>query len=65
MVLNMGYSVMCNNDEYPYLIDTKTHLFHVEYHVRDAVTNLVVHKDNTNNIAPNALEMGMPGYSSG
>ena len=33
------------------------YLFHVEYHVRDADTDLVVHYDNTNNTAPNVLKM--------
>ena len=32
--------------------------FNVESHIRDAVTDLVAHKDNTNNTAPNVLEMG-------
>ena len=44
---------MCTNDENSYLIDNKLHLFHVEYHFKDAVTDLVVHEDNTNNTAPN------------
>ena len=39
----MSYNIMFTNDENSYLIDTKMYLFHVEYHVRDAATDLVVH----------------------
>ena len=31
------------NDENPHLSHTKIYLIHVEYRVRDAVTNLAVH----------------------
>ena len=47
----MRCNVMCTNDENPHLIDTKMYLLHVECHVRDAATDLVVHLDNTNNTA--------------
>ena len=34
---------MCTNDENPHLIDIKMYLFHVESHVINAITDLVVH----------------------
>ena len=41
MVINVRYNAICTDDESPHLFDTKMYLFHVEYHVRDAVTDLV------------------------
>ena len=44
---------MCTNNQNPHLIETKNkmHSFHLECHVRDTVTDFVVHQDNTNNTA--------------
>ena len=58
MVVNIRYNVMCTNGESPHLIDTKMYLFHVEYQVRDAAADLVVHQDNVNDTAPGVSEMG-------
>ena len=33
----MRYNAMCTNDEHRHLIDTKTYLCHVQYHVTDIV----------------------------
>ena len=48
---------MYNNDENPRLIDTNLYTFHVEYHVRDTITDIFLHKGNTNNTVINVLEM--------
>ena len=47
---------MCTNEANPHLTDNKIYLFHVEYQVRCVVTDLVVHKGNTNNKPPMCLE---------
>ena len=54
----MRYNVICTNDENPLLRDTKMYLSHVEYQVRDAVTDMVVQQGNANNTVPNVLQMG-------
>ena len=41
---------MCTNDENPHLVETRMSLFHVECHVRGAVTDLVVPYGNTHSM---------------
>ena len=49
---------MCTNGGNSHFIDARMYLFHLEYHARDAVTDLIVHYYSTSNTALNRLEIG-------